>query len=90
LVTRRRALLERLVRWARRRGAPFDSSTEPTPGHVRRVAARSSVSEVEAWATKVEDAVYGPEKVTASVEQQVRAVEPRAAVLPIAPPPDPR
>lgn len=28
----------RLVRWARRQGAPFDGSPEPTPGHVRRVA----------------------------------------------------
>ncbi len=39
LVLRRRALLARLVTWARRRGRPFDVKPEPTPGHVRRAAA---------------------------------------------------
>jgi hypothetical protein len=41
LIARRRALLERLVAWARRRGAPFDAVPEPTPEHVRRVAGRT-------------------------------------------------
>ena len=38
LVSRRRALLERLVGWARRKGRPYDARPEPTPGHVQRMA----------------------------------------------------
>jgi hypothetical protein len=57
LVFRKRALLDRLVAWARRRGRPFDSDGEPTPGHVRRVAV-AEVS-VARWAEAVERAAYG-------------------------------
>jgi len=78
LVTRRRALLDRLVRWARRQGAPYDGSPEPTPGHVRRVAARGSAAEIEAWARRVENVAYGPEPVVEPVEREVRGAEPRA------------
>ncbi len=77
LVTRRRALLERLVRWARQKGAPFDGAPEPTPGHVRRVATRTSASEVEAWAGRVEHAAYGPDRVDETLERDVRGAEPR-------------
>jgi hypothetical protein len=79
LVTRRRALLERLVRWARQRGAPFDGVPEPTPGHVRRAAARASAGEVEVWAGSVEQAVYGPDRVDDTREQEIRGTEPRGA-----------
>lgn len=78
LVTRRRALLDRLVRWARRQGAPYDGTPEPTPGHVRRVAARGSAEEIEAWARRVEHVAYGPDPVVEPVEREVRSVEPRA------------
>lgn len=78
LVTRRRALLDRLVRWAKRQGAPYDGSPEPTPGHVRRVAARGSAVEIEAWARRVESVAYGPDPVVEPVEREVRGVEPRA------------
>jgi hypothetical protein len=78
LVTRRRAILDRLVRWARRQGAPFDGPPEPTPGHVRRAASRGDASEVEAWARRVEHAAFGPDEVDESLEQDVRAAEPRA------------
>ncbi|MEP7125891.1 MAG: carboxypeptidase regulatory-like domain-containing protein [Byssovorax sp.] len=78
LVTRRRALLDRLVRWARRQGAPYDGTPEPTPGHVRRVAARGSAEEIEAWARRVEHVAYGPDPVVEPVEREVRGVEPRA------------
>jgi hypothetical protein len=77
LITRRRALLDRLVRWARQKGAPFDGAPEPTPGHVRRVAARGSASEVAAWAGRVEQAAYGPASVDAALEREVRDAEPR-------------
>ena len=79
LVTRRRALLDRLVRWARRHGAPFEGPPEPTPGHVRRVAGRSQDRDVEQWAARLEDAAFGPDAVDEGVEQQIRAVEPRRA-----------
>jgi hypothetical protein len=78
LVTRRRALLDRLVRWARQKGAPFDGAPEPTPGHVRRVAARASAEDVEAWAGRVEQAAYGSAAVDEATEREVRAIEPRA------------
>ena len=38
LVTRKRKLLEQLVAWARRTGAPYDARPEATPGHVKRAA----------------------------------------------------
>jgi hypothetical protein len=76
LVTRRRALLDRLVRWARTRGTPFDSSKEPTPGHVRRVASRTGAGSVETWASRVEEAAFGAEAVTRDVERTVVASEP--------------
>jgi hypothetical protein len=79
LVTRRRALLERLVKWARQRGAPFDGSPEPTPGHVRRAAVRAGAADVEAWAGRVEQAAYGPTPVDEPLEREVRATEPRPA-----------
>lgn len=78
LVTRRRAVLERLVRWARQRGAPFDGTPEPTPGHVRRAAARASAAEVEVWAGRVEQAAYGPDGVDEELEREIRSAEPRA------------
>ncbi len=84
LVTRRRAILDRLVRWAKNQGSPFDGSSEPTPGHVRRAAARLEVHDgerwtaVEKWAAKVETSAYGPDPVRADDEEAVRAVEPNA------------
>lgn len=78
LVTRRRALLDRLVRWARSRGMPYDSSKEPTPGHVRRVAARTGSPQVEAWASKLEHVAFGPRPVTRDTEDDVGAAEPTA------------
>lgn len=77
LVTRRRALLERLVKWARRQGAPYDAPPEPTPGHVRRAAARAQAETVEAWARRVEAAAFGPAAVDAEREREVRAEEPK-------------
>jgi len=79
LVTRRRALLDRMVRWARRQGAPFDGAPEPTPGHVRRAAGRAQAPQIEEWASHLEAAAYGPDQVSADTEQQIRAAEPRPA-----------
>jgi hypothetical protein len=76
LVTRRRALLERIVRWARQRGAPFDATPEPTPGHVRRTARRAHADDIEAWAERVEQAAFGPKAMSDIDEQELRNAEP--------------
>jgi hypothetical protein len=78
LVSRRRALLERLVGWARRSGPPFDAAKEPTPGHVRRVASRSGAREIARWAGELEQAAYGPGPVTREVEAMITSEEPTA------------
>jgi hypothetical protein len=82
LVTRRRALLERLVRWARRSGAPFDMQPEATPGHVRRAAFRASNLEIETWARALEQTVYGPNTVDEAAETKLFADEPRGGRKP--------
>jgi hypothetical protein len=76
LITRRRALLRRLVQWARIRGAPYDAKPDPTPGQVRGSALSTGKPEVEAWARRVEDAAFGPGEVDAATEARVREVEP--------------
>lgn len=80
LVTHRRTIVDRLVRWARRQGAPFEGPPEPTPGHVRRVATRVQHHDVEAWATMIENAAFGAEPVDERVEQQLAAAEPKPGV----------
>ncbi|WP_437681256.1 carboxypeptidase regulatory-like domain-containing protein [Sorangium sp. So ce131] len=77
LITRRRAVLDRLVRWARRHGAPFEGPSEPTPGHVRRVASRNQQHDVELWATRIEHAAFGPDPVDERIEQDLGASEPK-------------
>jgi hypothetical protein len=86
LVTRRRTLLDRLVRWARNQGTPFDGQAEPTPGHVRRTAARLELQEgerwttVEKWAARVESSAFGPDPVGRAEEDAVKAAEPSVVV----------
>jgi hypothetical protein len=74
LLARRRALLARLVGWARRRGPPFDVRPEPTPGHVRRVA--SDDVAVARWADALERVAFGPGDVDARAEQEVENLAP--------------
>jgi hypothetical protein len=74
LVLRRRALLDRLVGWARKRGKPFDARPDPTPGHVRRAA--GSESPVGRWADAIEKAAFGGEVVDAAAQAQVEALLP--------------
>jgi len=57
VVSRRRKLLERLVGWARRRGAPYDVRPEPTPGQVRRAAEAGNPAVAE-WAGAIEQAAF--------------------------------
>jgi len=75
LVTRRRALLARLVELAG--GRRPSAETEPTPGEVARHAAGAERGDVVVWARAVEDAAYGPEPVDAEREAAVTALEPQ-------------
>lgn len=77
LVLRRRALLERLVAWAKRAGAPFDARPEPTPGHVKRAAGLDF--QTARWADAIEQAVYGDGEVDARVEGDIEQMTPARA-----------
>jgi hypothetical protein len=74
LLLRRRALLARLVGWARKRGRPFDVKPEPTPGHVRRAAADDL--QTARWADAVERAVFGGGDVDARLEGEIERMAP--------------
>jgi hypothetical protein len=76
LVSRRRLLLERLVDWAARMGRPWNERSEPTPGHVARVARERRAGDVADWAQAVEKAAYGPEPPDEIEEGRVREREP--------------
>jgi len=75
LILRRRALLDRFVAWARRRGAPFDAALEPTPGQVARMAHRDS--NMAAWAQAVERVGFGPGEVDEAAEEGVDRLAPQ-------------
>ncbi|HTQ48849.1 MAG TPA: hypothetical protein VMI75_39095 [Polyangiaceae bacterium] len=74
LVLRKRALLDRLVAWARRRGMPYDARPEPTPGHVRRAAGGEFT--VARWADAVERAAFGGQVVDARAEGEIERLAP--------------
>jgi hypothetical protein len=76
LVTRRRAVLDRFVAWAQRRGPPWSGAHEPTPEHVARVAKRRSQDEVATWALAVQDAAFGPAPLEEAREQDIAQREP--------------
>jgi hypothetical protein len=82
LVTRRRALLARLIdlgatlRIGSAAGATRES-VEPTPDELARHAADNARADLVVWARAVEGAAYGPEPVDAEREAAVSALEPR-------------
>jgi hypothetical protein len=80
LVLRRRAVLDRMVAWARKRGKPFDARPDPTPGHVRRAAGGDSP--VGRWADAVERAAFGGEVVDAQAHAELEKLSPAAADSP--------
>jgi hypothetical protein len=94
LVARRRALVDRLVAWAARRGRPYDVRPEPTPGHVRRVAHAHEVAGgvigsggvssagVGQWAEAVERAAYSGAAIDAQKEAEVDRLAPADASRP--------
>lgn len=77
LAERRRALLSRLVGWAKRKGSPFDARPEPTPGHVRRAAGEDAAT--ARWADAVERAVFAGGDVDARLERQIDELAPAGA-----------
>jgi hypothetical protein len=60
LVSRRRTLLDRLVTWAKKSGAPWGRGKEPTPLELVTAARRREQRDVEGWAAAVAEAAYGP------------------------------
>jgi hypothetical protein len=76
LVSRRRALLARLVEWAARMGKPWTAPGDPTPRHVASVARSRRAEDVAVWAGEVERAAFGAEAPDAETEDRVREQEP--------------
>jgi hypothetical protein len=74
LVLRRRAVLDRLVAWARARGRPFDARSEPTPGVIRRAAGQDLG--LARWADATERAAYGGAPVDARAQAEVDRLAP--------------
>jgi hypothetical protein len=76
LVSRRRVLLRRLVRWARAMGPPWSRAGEPTPAQIVDVALRRGDLETARWAEEVEAAAFGQARVDQGREASLRAQEP--------------
>jgi len=75
LMSRRRALLDRLVRWAERRGKPWTRATgEATPAHVAGIASAEAEPHVERWARGLEHLAFGPNPPDAASEQAAGVV----------------
>ncbi|MGH7285423.1 MAG: hypothetical protein ACRELY_28200, partial [Polyangiaceae bacterium] len=81
LVSRKRAILDRLVEWARARGKPYDARPEPTPAHVVRAAA-GKATDIAEWAEAIERAAFDTGDVDARVEQEIDAIAPKNEALP--------
>ena len=76
LVSRRRALLERLVEWARRRGGVWTDRAEPTPGEIASRARQRREPAVATWADAVQEGAYGPDPLDEPRESAIRDREP--------------
>jgi hypothetical protein len=76
LVSRRRALLERFVTWARRGGAWPARRGEPTPLEVAGLARRRQDPAAAEWATALAEAAYGPSPPDERREAEILAREP--------------
>jgi len=69
LVLRRRAVLDRLISFARRHRGPFDGRPEPTPSEIRHAAPGDS--SLARWALEVERAAFGAAPVDARRQGEV-------------------
>jgi len=79
LVSRKRALLDRLIAWARLRGRPFDQRPEPTPGHVRNAAGDDFGT--ARWAEAVERAAFSADDIDARAEEDIDKLAPTPAPM---------
>ncbi|MFO0659676.1 MAG: hypothetical protein U0165_07590 [Polyangiaceae bacterium] len=76
VVSRRRALIDRLVAIAAAAGGPWVPNVgDPTPGHVVSAANTEQRGDVERWARSVEGAAFGPHAVNEQIEAEVSALE---------------
>jgi hypothetical protein len=76
LTSRRRAVLRRLVRWARALGSPWVRGADPTPGEIAEIAARRGDPKTAQWAESIQAAAFGRAPVDEAVEAALRAAEP--------------
>jgi hypothetical protein len=76
LLSRRRALLDRLVGWATRAGRPWARRKEPTPLEIAEVAHHRHEADVAGWAAAIAEAAYGAKPPDERREQQIGAREP--------------
>lgn len=76
LTGRRRALLSHLVNWAGQMGRPWENGTATTPAAVAQTAQRGGHAAIQHWATKLEEATYGPADVTAAAEDELVSATP--------------
>jgi len=76
MISRRRLLLRRLVRWARAMGTPWHRSGEPTPREIVNVALRRGEPQTARWAEAVESAAFGSIDVDMGLEASLRGQEP--------------
>jgi hypothetical protein len=76
LVLRKRAVLAKLVAWARARGGAYDAKPEPTPGLVRRLASHDY--RTARWADAVERAAFDVGTVDRAKEREIDALRPDA------------
>ena len=74
LVARRRALLDRLVAWARHRGPPWWTRAEPTPAQIAKNARARGATPTALWADAIEKAAFGPDPPDET--QEVELAEP--------------
>lgn len=69
LVLRRRAILDRLISWARRHPGPIGGRPEPTPSEIGHFA--RSQPTIARWASEVERAAFGAAPVDAHRQAEV-------------------
>ncbi len=72
----RRAILDQLLSWARRKGPPWSGPLPPTPAHIADTAVARSEQATARWAKQVEEAAFGPNAPNEDVERHLRDAEP--------------
>jgi hypothetical protein len=71
LLQRKRAVLNEMVDWVKRRGEPFSFKGDPTPGELSAFAGRLR-PDVAEWADAVEQAAYGGAPVDTAAHEAVQ------------------